>query len=86
MSLVSAIIPTFNYREYLPAAIDSALEQQGVDIEVIVVDDGSTDGTYQMLKDMYGKRIRLFRQENCGESAARNLGAMNTKGEIVALF
>ncbi len=79
---VSVIIPTFNYGHFLPRAIDSALAQQGVDTEIIVVDDGSTDHTERVLAS-YDEKIRVFRQKNKGAPAARNLGLREARGEFV---
>jgi glycosyltransferase involved in cell wall biosynthesis len=69
----SVIIPCFNYGRYLGRAIDSALEQEGVDREVIVVDDGSTDDTAAVVR-AYADRIIGMRQDNRGPGAARNRG------------
>jgi len=82
MAEVSVIIPTYNYGRFLPRAIDSVLAQKDVDVEVIVVDDGSTDDTSEILAS-YGTRIRAFRQENKGAPAARNLGLHEALGEFV---
>jgi glycosyltransferase involved in cell wall biosynthesis len=83
---VSAIIPTFNRRELVCRAIDSALAQTFPVDEIIVVDDGSTDGTGQMLQDRYGQRIRYAWQPNAGVSAARNLGMSMARGRYIALL
>lgn len=83
---VSAVIPTYNRREWVQLAIDSALAQRGVTLEVIVVDDGSSDGTCDALKARYGDRIRFIPQENQGESAARNRGAAEASGEFLAFL
>ncbi len=64
--LVSAIIPTYNRREWVQLAIDSALAQRGVTLEVTVVDDGSSDGTGDALRTRYNDRIRYIFQENQG--------------------
>lgn len=71
MASVSVCIPTFNRKYYLKEAIESVLAQTYKDYEIIVVDDGSTDGTKQTLKDA-GYRIKYHWQQNKGDSAARN--------------
>jgi len=83
--LVSIIIPTYNYAEYIQAAIDSALKQTYGNIEIIVVDDGSIDDTQERLK-VYGERIRCFLQVNQGASAARNRGLKEAKGDYICFL
>ena len=83
---VSAIIPTYNRRELVTRAIDSVLSQTwGVD-EIVVVDDGSTDGTEAHLRERYGDRIRYVWQANAGVSAARNHGMSIAQGRYFALL
>lgn len=77
--LVSVIIPTYNRAHVLGRALDSVLAQTYSPMEVIVVDDGSTDTTPELLAD-YGDRIRVLSQENAGVSAARNLGIRESRG------
>ncbi len=85
MKTVSVIIPTYNYGRFLREAIDSALAQTYRPIEVIVVDDGSTDDTPQVLA-AYGERIRVIRQDNRGAGAARNRGTAAAKGDYLAFL
>ena len=73
MKTISVIIPTYNYARYLREAIDSALAQTYAPLEVIVIDDGSTDETPLVLAE-YGNRIRTIRRNNAGVGAARNSG------------
>lgn len=80
--LVSIIIRNYNYEEFIGDAVDSALGQTHPDVEVIVVDDGSTDGSRRILGS-YGDRIRLVTQSNGGEGAAANAGFAHARGEIV---
>ena len=83
MPRVSIIIPTYNCDQFLGRAIDSALSQSYTDYEVLVVDDGSTDDTPNVVAP-YGQRIRYFHQGNRGVSAARNLALSHATGEFVA--
>jgi glycosyltransferase involved in cell wall biosynthesis len=83
--LVSIIIPTYNRADILGRSILSVLDQSYRPIEVIVVDDGSTDHTMEMLAP-FGDRIRVVRQENRGPSAARNAGVAQAEGEIIAFL
>lgn len=83
--LVSLIIPTFNRAATIGAAVESALAQTGVDREVIVVDDGSTDDTPAVLA-RYGGAIKVVVQRNAGPSAARNRGVAASQGGIVAFL
>lgn len=84
---VSVIIPCFNSSETIEAAVGSILEQTGTRIEIVIVDDGSTDGTEILLKD-YVERglVTYLRQENKGPAAARNLGIRNAKGEYICFL
>jgi glycosyltransferase involved in cell wall biosynthesis len=82
---VSVIIPTYNYGRYLGEAIESALKQTYPPLEVIIVDDGSTDETPQVLA-AFGTRIRSVRQVNAGVGAARNNGIGMARGEYIALL
>lgn len=86
--LVSIIIPTYNRAHCLARAIDSALGQTYGDVEVIVIDDGSTDGTRALVGDRYGsdRRVRYVRQDNRGVSAARNHGIRLVLGDFAALL
>jgi glycosyltransferase involved in cell wall biosynthesis len=83
--LVSIIIPTFNRASLLPAAIESVLGQSYTNIEVIIVDDGSTDNTPAVLAQ-FGQRIKVVSQKNKGASAARNHGIRISTGEIIAFL
>jgi glycosyltransferase involved in cell wall biosynthesis len=83
--LVSIIIPAYNAEPYLRRAIDSVLGQTYAPIEVVVVDDGSTDGTAAICRD-YGDRIIYIHQENQGVSVARNRGIQESKGELIGFL
>ena len=82
---MSVVIPAYNAESYLADAIDSVLSQTYGQIECIVVDDGSTDATGQVIEG-YGNRVRPLAQENTGVSAARNLGIAEAVGEFVAFL
>jgi glycosyltransferase involved in cell wall biosynthesis len=82
---VSVIIPTYNRAWCLRETMDSVLAQNFRDVELIVVDDGSTDATPQLLKG-YGQAIRVLRQENRGVSAARNAGIAAARGALIAFL
>lgn len=85
LPLVSAIIPTYNRAVYITQAIDSALAQRYDNLEIIVVDDGSTDLTSNALAP-YASRILLLRQKNQGVSVARNTAIAASHGEYIALL
>ena len=83
--IVTAVIPTYNRGWTLAEAVESVLAQDYPALELIVVDDGSTDDTPSILAD-YGSRIRVIRQENRGVSAARNRGIADANGEYIAFL
>jgi len=85
MPNVSVIIPAYNAADYIREAVDSALSQTYGDFEVLVVDDGSTDDTPEIL-DLYGGRIRVIRQHNLKRAAACNRGAQEATGEWLAFL
>lgn len=82
---VSVIIPTFNRAHTLARAIDSVLGQSHENFELIIVDDGSTDNTVELLKS-YGEKLKYFTTENKGVSAARNFGVKNSDGRWLAFL
>jgi glycosyltransferase involved in cell wall biosynthesis len=83
---VSVVIPTYNRAEKVRRAVESVLAQSFKDLEVIVVDDGSCDGTGQILRHVFGDRIHYHFQPNQGVSAARNKGIEEAKGEWIAFL
>src|SRR3972149_614140 len=85
MPKVSVIIPSYNRADCVCDAIDSVLAQTYRDFETIVVDDGSTDETLQVLRN-YRNDIRCLRRENGGAGAARNLGILSASGDYVAFL
>ena len=82
---VSVIIPTYNRADFLREAIDSVRAQTYTNFEIIVVDDGSTDGTQELVTSLYPD-VRYLRQENSGPAAARNNGINNAAGEVIAFL
>lgn len=85
---VSVIIPAYNRKDYIRQTVDSVLEQSCAPLELLVVDDGSTDGTLEILQS-YGDKIRLLQHpngENKGQAAALNLGLKHLCGEFIAIL
>ncbi len=82
---ISVIIPTYNSARFLPEAVQSALYQTLSPDEVIVVDDGSTDNTEDVLEPFRG-RVHYIRQENQGPAVARNRGIAEAKGDLIAFL
>ena len=84
--MISVIIPAFNVAPFVREAVESALAQTHRDIEVIVVDDGSTDGSPDRLSNLEDPRLRVIRQPHGGSAAARNAGLGMATGELVAFL
>lgn len=80
---LSVIIPLFNKKNEIRDTIESVLRQTISNFELIVVDDGSTDGSCDIITEILDARIRLIRQPNQGVSVARNTGIQNAKGELL---
>ena len=83
---ISVVIPTYNRAGKVSKAIGSVLAQTFRDLEVIVVDDGSSDDTAQILQQTFGDKIRYFPQANQGQSVARNRGLKESRGEWIAFL
>ncbi len=83
--LISVIVPVYNIKEYLPRCVESICRQTYENLEVLLVDDGSTDGTGQLCDQLSAQdpRIRVFHKENGGSSCARNLGIRESKGQYL---
>jgi len=86
MYQISVVIPVFNKRATLERACSSVILQQNVAVEIIVVDDGSTDGSTNQLPIHIKKSIRLIQQNNAGVSSARNIGAANSTAPLIAFL
>lgn len=84
--MFSVIIPAFNAANFIMNAINSVLSQTIEDFEIIVVNDGSNDGTEKVVTDVSDKRVRCISQENAGVSAARNTGIKNALGEYICFL
>ena len=85
MPLITVIVPVYNILEYLPRCVRSITAQSYRNLEILLVDDGSTDGTGDLCERLAEEdgRIRVFHKENGGTSAARNLGLAHASGEYV---
>ena len=83
--LVSCVVPVFNGERYLAEALDSIIAQAHQNLEVLVVDDGSTDGTAGVA-EAYGDTVTYIRQSNAGPAIARNTGITAAKGDFIAFL
>lgn len=81
--MISIVIPLYNKQDAICESVESALSQTIADIEVIVVDDGSTDNSLDILSNFSDKRLRIIHKNNGGVSSARNHGINNAKGEWI---
>lgn len=86
--MVSVIITNYNYAQYVGQAVNSACSQSYKNIEILVVDDGSTDNSGEILQECARKddRVRLIFQKNAGQAAATNKGIMEAEGEFIAFL
>lgn len=83
--MISIVIPLYNKEQSIAQTLDSVLRQEGADFEIVIVDDGSTDRSYQIAAEYArkDKRIHLYQQENGGPSKARNTGVRKANGEWI---
>ncbi len=86
MIKVSVIIPAYNAMTYLPKTVESVLKQTFTDFEVIIVNDGSSDGIEQWVNTITDNRVQLISQQNQGAAAARNTGIAHAKGAYIAFL
>ena len=84
--MISVVIPTYNRKTLLSRAVDSALRQEGVDLEVLIVDDGSTDGTRETWSACSDPRVRFLAEQHRGACHARNRGLEEARGDYVAFL
>jgi glycosyltransferase involved in cell wall biosynthesis len=82
----SVIIPTYNRADFIRQTIESILSQSFTDFELLVVDDGSTDNTGEIVSEIKDSRIVYYKKENAERAAARNFGAQRAKGEYINFF
>lgn len=80
---VSVLIPMYNAEKYISATIENVLKQTWPDLEIIIVDDGSIDNSYNLAKQYESSSIHIYKQENKGASAARNLALEKSTGELI---
>lgn len=88
-NLISVIMPCYNAASFVRQAVESALGQSYPDVELVVVDDGSSDESLKILEELksqYAGRVRIFQQENKGPYPARNLGLSHARGEYIAFL
>lgn len=83
---ISIVIPTYNEESVIKNCLNSLFKQSLNDIEIIIVDDGSTDKTLEQIKELDNKSIKVLTQNHKGPGSARNLGAKNAKGEILVFI
>ena len=86
ITIISVVIPLYNKERYIARAIQSALGQTYGDFELIVVDDGSTDGSVDIVSQFADTRLRLINQANAGVGAARNRGIKDAKYELITFL
>ena len=86
---ISVIIPVYNSEKYIVKCLDSLEVQSMKDIEVILINDGSTDQTKELIEEYqrtHNLKIRLYSRENAGQAAARNFGVLQAQGNYIAFL
>lgn len=86
MPFFSVVIPLFNKQHYVQKTLQSVLNQKFQDFEVVIIDDGSTDNSLDVVNKFEDKRIKIYSQKNKGASSARNLGVKYANAEWIALL
>jgi len=86
MPLFSVIIPVYNKANYIEETLKSVLKQQFTNYEIIIIDDGSTDSSLEIINQFLDNRICIYKQENKGVAAARNFGIEKSKGKLIAFL
>jgi glycosyltransferase involved in cell wall biosynthesis len=86
MPLVSVLIPAYNAQQTIAEALRSARQQTYADLEIVVVDDGSTDGTAEAAAAVGDRRVRVVRQANAGKAAALNTGIAHARHELIVMM
>lgn len=86
MMLISIIVPVFNAQNYIEKCIKSIICQTYIDWELLLVDDGSTDSSYEICKKYINKKINVFHKNNGGVSSARNYGLKKSKGDYIVFI
>ena len=84
--MISIVIPLYNKKELIVKTVQSILNQTYHNFEIIIVDDGSTDGSADEVKTIKDSRIRLISQKNSGVASARNRGIKESQGDFVAFI
>lgn len=87
MPKISIIVPVYNTEKYLKKCLDSLINQTFKDIEIVIINDGSTDNSEKIIKEYeqkYSDKIKSYKKENGGLSSARNYGISKANGEYIA--
>jgi len=86
LDLVSVVIPMYNAEKYIEAALQSVFEQSYQNVEIVIVDDGSKDGSVELVNSLGKSNINLIQQENSGPATARNRGVQEAQGKWIAFL
>lgn len=86
MPKIAVVIPLYNKENFIKQTLESVLNQTFTDFEVLIVNDGSTDKSWEIVSEFADERIRLYSQENSGVSKTRNTGIANASGELIVFL